>query len=116
MCLFVSQFARPPTLCISLRRGWSFSPRTGRVQPPRSHHAMAAFEVNKTLPAALQGLEPAGLWGFFGQLASIPRPSYQEQRWGSALAGGGEGSWLGNGPQRTGSGVAMRICCDVMLI
>lgn len=32
------------------------------------------------LPPALDGLEPAGLWSFFAQLSSIPRPSKQEEK------------------------------------
>lgn len=32
------------------------------------------------LPAALQGLEPAGIWAHFGELSKIPRPSKHEGR------------------------------------
>ncbi|KAL6777769.1 hypothetical protein ACKKBG_A15575 [Auxenochlorella protothecoides x Auxenochlorella symbiontica] len=41
---------------------------------------MTVFAVNKELPEALQGLQPAPLWRFFGELSSIPRPSYKEQK------------------------------------
>lgn len=30
------------------------------------------------LPSALEGLEPAGLWKYFGALTQLPRPSKHE--------------------------------------
>ena len=35
---------------------------------------------SKCVSSAVQGLEPEELWGFFSQLSSIPRPSFQEER------------------------------------
>lgn len=32
------------------------------------------------LPAALEGLQPAALWRFFGELSAIPRPSKHEEQ------------------------------------
>jgi hypothetical protein len=36
-------------------------------------------DIMPALPSALNGLEPASVWSFFGQLSSIPRPSKQEE-------------------------------------
>lgn len=32
------------------------------------------------VPEVLHGLEPANVWRFFGELSTIPRPSYKEER------------------------------------
>jgi hypothetical protein len=45
-----------------------------------AHTCSASAMANTTLPAALEGLEPAGLWALFGQLSSIPRPSKHEDK------------------------------------
>lgn len=37
-------------------------------------------KIDGPLPAALEGLQPAGLWSVFGKLTSLPRPSKHEDR------------------------------------
>lgn len=59
-----------------------------RRTPPPTRSAFAclhrdmpsAVAANGGLPAALQGLQPEGLWRHFGELSKIPRPSKHEER------------------------------------
>lgn len=49
---------------------------------------MAAAVAAPRSTADVRALEPRPLFGFFADLAALPRPSKKEQRWGAARARG----------------------------
>ena len=68
----------------SLKPGVFSSVKSIRLHSSVNSSAMVASETEQ-MKDVLAGLQPAGLWKFFGELAAIPRPSKHEEKWDSHL-------------------------------